>query len=80
MTRRKDRKAIERILALDARGLHETVFAESISMCGVGPAVSMLTAAKGLGATRAQEILYETSSDADPKLKEVVGYAGIVIH
>jgi len=47
-TRVKDRKAIDQILAIDPRGLYETVMNESISMCGFGPAVAMLTAARRL--------------------------------
>ena len=50
ITRKKDSIAIERILALDAHGLHEAVRRENISMCGFGPAVAMLTAARKLGA------------------------------
>jgi AmmeMemoRadiSam system protein B len=49
-TRVKDRKAIDRILALDSRGLHDVVHREHISMCGCGPATAMLIAAKELGA------------------------------
>ena len=49
-TRIKDRKAIDRILALDARGLYDTCRNEAISMCGLGPTVAMLTALKALGA------------------------------
>lgn len=79
VTRVKDRKAIERILALDARGLYDTVQREDISMCGVGPATAMLTAAADLGATRAVEIRYATSADASGDTKRVVGYAGIVV-
>src|SRR5262249_56978181 len=37
-TRRKDQSAIDRLLALDARGLYDTCRAENISMCGLGPA------------------------------------------
>ena len=36
-TRVKDRKAIDQILALDARGLYDTCRNEAISMCGLGP-------------------------------------------
>ena len=53
VTRRKDGLALERVLELDARGLFDTVCRESISMCGFGPVVSVLTAARLLGATRA---------------------------
>jgi len=79
ITRMKDSKAIERILALDARGLFEVVTQEDISMCGFGPAVDMLTAAKRLGASAAQLIKYATSGDAFGEREMVVGYAGVVV-
>jgi len=79
ITRRKDAKAIERLLALDARGLHETVRREGISMCGYGPAVSTLIAARLLGAQRAELVRYATSGDISGDRDEVVGYAGIII-
>lgn len=80
VTRFKDRKAIDKILKLDARGLYDTVRHEGITMCGFGPAVSMLTAARQLGATRAEVIRYATSGDITGDREEVVGYAGIVVH
>jgi len=79
VTRVKDRMAIDRILDLDPNGLHETVFRERISMCGFGPAVATLVAAKDLGARRAELIKYATSADAGGPRDSVVGYAGIII-
>jgi AmmeMemoRadiSam system protein B len=79
ITRVKDHKAIERMLALDAPGLFEVVLREEISMCGFGPAVVMLTAAKRLGATRSELIKYATSGDVSGDREMVVGYAGIVV-
>jgi AmmeMemoRadiSam system protein B len=79
ITRVKDHKAIERVLALDARGLWEVVMREDISMCGFGPTVAMLTAAKLLGATRAKLVSYATSGDVSGDRGRVVGYAGIVV-
>jgi AmmeMemoRadiSam system protein B len=78
-TRVKDHKAIEKILALDPPGLHETVMRENISMCGFGPAVTMLTAARALGAQKADLVQYATSADASGDRQTVVGYAGIVV-
>ena len=78
-TRIKDRKAIDRILALDAPGLYQTVMNESISMCGFGPAVAMLTAARCLGAQKAELAQYATSADVSGDHKVAVGYAGIII-
>jgi MEMO1 family protein len=79
ITRVKDRKAIDRILALDAHGLFETVKREEISMCGFGPAIVMLTAVKRLGATSAEMIKYATSGDVSGDREMVVGYAGVVV-
>jgi AmmeMemoRadiSam system protein B len=79
ITRVKDHKAIERILALDPRGLYETVIREDVSMCGFGPAVAMLTAAKLLGATSATLVKYATSGDVSGDQEMVVGYAGVVV-
>jgi MEMO1 family protein len=79
ITRSKDRKAIECVLALDARGLWETVTREDISMCGFGPTVAMLTAAEILGATSATLVRYATSGDISGDRECVVGYAGIVV-
>ena len=78
-TRVKDHKAIERILALDPVGLYQVVMTQSISMCGFGPAVSMLTAANRLGAKKAKLIRYATSGDVSGDLESVVGYAGIMV-
>jgi AmmeMemoRadiSam system protein B len=79
VTRAKDHWAIERILTLDARGLHEVVTQQKISMCGVGPAVTMLTAAKKLGAKSAELVKYATSGDVSGDRDMVVGYAGVVV-
>jgi len=79
ITRVKDRKAIDRILDLDADGLYETVFRERISMCGFAAAVAMMVAARDLGATRGELVKYATSADAGGPRDAVVGYAGIVV-
>jgi AmmeMemoRadiSam system protein B len=79
LTREKDAKAIEKIVALDPGGLYEVVRRESISMCGYGPAIAMLTAAKDLGAQHAELIKYATSADTSGDRRAVVGYAGIVV-
>ena len=78
-TRVKDRKAIDQILAMEPRGLYDIVRREKISMCGYGPAVSMLTAAKLLGATRAELVKYATSGDVSLDYDHVVGYAGMMV-
>jgi len=77
-TRMKDRKAIDQLLALDARGLYDTCRNEEISMCGLGPAVAMLTALWALGAKKAELVKYATSGDVSGDCSQVVGYAGMV--
>jgi AmmeMemoRadiSam system protein B len=79
IARVKDHKAIERVLALDARGLWNVVMDENISMCGFGPTVVMLTAAKRLGATSATLVKYATSGEVSGDYESVVGYAGIIV-
>jgi MEMO1 family protein len=79
VTRRKDHRAIERLLSLDAHGLFETVVKEDISMCGFGPAVAMLTAARRLGASSAELVKYATSGDVSGDRDMVVGYAGVIV-
>jgi AmmeMemoRadiSam system protein B len=77
-TRVKDQKAIERLLALDARGLYDTCRNERISMCGLGPAVAMITALRRLGMQHAQLVRYATSADVSGDASAVVGYAGMI--
>jgi MEMO1 family protein len=79
ITRVKDHKAIERILTLDPRGLYDVVTELDISMCGFGPTVAMLTAAKQLGATSAELVKYATSGDISGDREMVVGYAGVIV-
>jgi hypothetical protein len=79
ITRVKDHGAIEPILRLDARALYDAVTQQHISMCGFGPAVAMLTAAKKLGATSAELVKYATSGDVSGDRDLVVGYAGIIV-
>jgi MEMO1 family protein len=79
VTRVKDHRAIERILTMDPRGLFDVVTQQDISMCGFGPAVTMLTAARLLGAKSAELVKYATSGDISGDRDMVVGYAGVVV-
>jgi len=77
-TQVKDRKAIEKLLALDARGLYDTCRNEEISMCGLGPAVAMITALNALGAKKAELVKHATSAEVSGDRDRVVGYAGML--
>lgn len=74
-----DRRAMERILALDEPGLLETVERFSISMCGAAPAAVAIAAAKHLGASKAALVNYFLGGDLSQEAASVVGFAGIII-
>lgn len=76
---RKDHLALERIKALDSKGLYETVLGNRISMCGVMPTTIALLAAKELGAHQARLVRYTDSGEASGDTDQVVGYAGLII-
>ncbi len=75
----KDSKAIHSIVKLDPEGLYRVIRDYEITMCGYGPTVAMLVAAKILGATNAELIKYSNSGETSGDYDNVVGYAGILI-
>jgi AmmeMemoRadiSam system protein B len=77
---RKDMKAINAILALDADGLMDSVRKMEISMCGFAPVIAMISAAKVLGAKKGRLVKYMTSGETTRDFQSVVGYAGIIIN
>jgi hypothetical protein len=74
---RKDKMAINAILKLDEEQFHSTIESQYISACGYGPVIVAMTAAKALGAERAQLLCYKTSGDVTGDFSSVVGYASI---
>ena len=74
---RKDKMAINAILKLDEEQFHSTIESQYISACGYGPVMATMTAAKALGAERAQLLCYKTSGDVTGDFSSVVGYASI---
>jgi AmmeMemoRadiSam system protein B len=75
--REKDRRAIDRVLALDPAGLYDVVRKEHISMCGFVPATVMLVAAREMGATKAELVRYGHSGEVTGDDAQVVGYAAM---
>jgi AmmeMemoRadiSam system protein B len=76
---KKDTQAIGAILKLDEDELLKRVAEFNITMCGYAPAVSLIVAAKELGAKSAELVKYQTSGDVTGDYSAVVGYAGIII-
>ncbi|HYA54053.1 MAG TPA: AmmeMemoRadiSam system protein B, partial [Thermoplasmata archaeon] len=73
---RLDRMAIDQILAVDPRGLYDTVTRNDISMCGIAPTTAMLSALQGENAV--PRLLRWGHSGEVEKMRDVVGYAAIV--
>lgn len=76
----QDAKALEKILALDPKGLQDRVHKDDISMCGYGPVTAMLVAAKKLGAREAKLLRYGSSSDVSGDRDMAVGYGAIAVY
>ncbi|MEW6189417.1 MAG: AmmeMemoRadiSam system protein B [Actinomycetota bacterium] len=76
---KKDKKALQAILELDPHKLDAVVKDLSITMCGTGPVMVMLTACRILGAKEAKLISYITSGDVTGDFGAVVGYASLVV-
>jgi len=74
----KDKAAIEAVLELDEEKLYSTVEEHNISMCGYGPTIAAITAAKALNAKEARLLCYKTSGDVTGDYSSVVGYASIM--
>ena len=71
----RDRLAIDRILALDTKGLYDVVIGENITMCGMPPVMAMMETIKG---SEAELLKYSCSAAIAPS-DYVVGYAAIRI-
>ena len=77
--KKKDKVAIDAVLALDEKKLIEKITEMDITMCGFAPTAIMIVAAKALGAKKANLVRYQTSGDTSGDYSSVVGYAGILI-
>lgn len=76
---RKDRQALDRMLALDAPGLFTTVRDQGITMCGVLAVCVTLLLCLAQGAKEAELVRYTDSGEANGILDRVVGYAGLIL-
>jgi AmmeMemoRadiSam system protein B len=75
---KKDGLAIEAALKMDEELYYSTVESYAISTCGYGPTIAAITAAKELGAKKAQLLCYKTSGDIfGDYSSRIVGYASI---
>jgi len=79
VTRKRDRMAIDPMLAREPAALFEVVVREDLSMCGFIPATIMLEFANARAARQAELVRYATSGEAFGDYERVVGYAGIAV-
>jgi len=79
VSKKKDFKAIEAILEMNADELVKRIEDYNITMCGYAPASVMLAAAAEMGASATRLIKYQTSGDVTGDNSAVVGYAGIIV-
>jgi len=79
VTEQKDAQALDAIRVLDGAELLARCKRERISMCGRGPAATVIAAARALGAERAEVVDYRHSGWVSGDNARVVGYAGVVI-
>lgn len=75
-----DKYSIKSILKLDAEEFILKVNKMKASICGFGAIATCISAAKELGAKKAELLKYATSSDVTQEEHSVVGYASIIIY
>lgn len=76
-TERKDKEAIDKLMAMDAAGLYRTVAQENISMCGIVPACIGLEYSRAKGALTSVFVEHTHSGMVNGDNSRVVGYAGL---
>jgi AmmeMemoRadiSam system radical SAM enzyme/AmmeMemoRadiSam system protein B/uncharacterized protein (TIGR00296 family) len=78
--RRLDELALKAMETMSPAKLYETVRSQNISMCGVLPAVIVMTALESLGQLKqAVRTGYSTSAETSGDTSRVVGYAGMLL-
>ena len=78
--RRKDRLAIDQVIAVNPEELHRVVMEKDIGMCGFAPTVAALVCCRDLGASAGKLIRYTHSGEVTGDYDQVVSYAGMVVH
>lgn len=74
----KDHRVIEAIQGLQESDVQEAVESNAVSMCGPGPVMATVVAARRLGAQKAELLCYKTSGDITGDYGSVVGYASLL--
>jgi len=76
---RLDSLAIDAMTSFDPQRLYRVVAEQQISMCGVLAVVTVMEAAKALGAQSCELVRYSHSGEKSGDNSRVVGYAGLLM-
>ncbi|MEM4389214.1 MAG: MEMO1 family protein [Candidatus Micrarchaeia archaeon] len=76
--KRKDSRAIDRIVALDAAGFVELVERERLSICGYGPIAAAIEFARLRECRQGKLLYYGNSGERSGDYNSVVAYASII--
>jgi AmmeMemoRadiSam system protein B len=79
IARKKDHDVLEHIVRLDPMKVFEVINKENVSMCGVGPVLTLLYYANKVGGSKGEVLKYATSGDVTGERDAVVGYAAVRI-
>ena len=75
-----DQKILDRVAAFDEKGLTQDLDADQSEACGGGPMVTVMKAARLLGANQAQVLKYANSGDVTGDRSGVVGYMAAALY
>jgi len=76
---KKDQEVLNAIIKLKPKEVYDIIVNKDISMCGVGPVLTLLYVAIKLGYKNGELLKYATSGDITGDLSAVVGYASVRI-
>jgi len=71
----KDKMAIDAIMKMNLRLLYDVVIENNITMCGLGPVMTLISYVLTVGDVNARLLKYATSGDITGDYTSVVGYA-----
>jgi AmmeMemoRadiSam system protein B len=74
---KKDTLALQAVEVMDEDKFYSLIEDYSISVCGYGPIIALIVAAKNLGVKEAKLLCYKTSGDVIGDYSSVVGYAAM---
>ncbi|MCD6323502.1 MAG: AmmeMemoRadiSam system protein B [Desulfurococcales archaeon] len=77
---RKDEEVLKKVEAVDPEGLYSVVIEKDISMCGVGPVMTILYLSIQIGRRRSKLLKHATSGDVTGERSWVVGYASLAVY